>query len=68
MHSGATTRRSQIIASWTPAPIAGPFMAPITGIGAASIALFKAIALSGSRRRIRRRTGPRRRRTPSPAR
>ena len=44
---GATTRRSQIIASCTPAPIAGPLIAPITGTGTASMALFSAIALSG---------------------
>ena len=46
--SGATTRRSQIIDRMTPAPIAGPLIAPITGIGAASMAMFSALALSGS--------------------
>ena len=46
--SGATTRRSQIIARMTPAPIAGPLIAPMTGIGAASMAMFSALALSGS--------------------
>ncbi len=46
--SGATTRRSQIIARMTPAPIVGPLIAPMTGMGAASIARFNAFALSGS--------------------
>ena len=35
------------MASWTPAPIAGPLIAAITGTETASIALFSAIALSG---------------------
>ena len=46
--SGETTRRSQIIERMTPAPIAGPLIAPMTGIGAASMARFNAMALSGS--------------------
>ncbi len=33
VRSGATTRRSQIIARMTPAPMAGPLIAPMTGIG-----------------------------------
>ena len=46
--SGATTRRSQIIDRMTPAPIAGPLIAPMTGTGAWSIARLSALALSGS--------------------
>ena len=46
--SGATTRRSQIIDRMTPAPMAGPLTAPITERGAWSIAMFSALALSGS--------------------
>ena len=35
------------MASCTPAPMAGPLIAAITGTGTASIALFNAIAFSG---------------------
>ncbi|EUA30181.1 hypothetical protein I553_4438 [Mycobacterium xenopi 4042] len=43
----ATTRRSHCIASCSPAPMAGPLIAPITGIGAASRALCRAMSRSG---------------------
>ena len=46
--SGETTRRSQIIERMTPAPIAGPLIAPMIGTGALSMARFNARALSGS--------------------
>ena len=45
--SGATTRRSEIMASCRPAPMAGPLMAAITGTDTLSMARFSASALSG---------------------
>lgn len=45
--SGATTRRSHCMASCKPAPMAGPLIAPTTGIGEASIALCSSMSRSG---------------------
>lgn len=45
--SGDTTRKSHCMASCSPAPMAGPLMAPITGIGVASSTLCSSISRSG---------------------